>query len=74
MAGLFALAGTPKPIIAKLHAAVVQAMADPKVREMMIQGGMLPTTSPSPQAFKAYVAADSAKWQKVVKETGAKPE
>jgi len=73
-AGLFAIAGTPKPIVAKLHAAVVQAMADPNVQKLMIQGGMLPTTSKSPAEFKAYLAADSAKWKRVVKEIGAKPE
>jgi tripartite-type tricarboxylate transporter receptor subunit TctC len=72
--GLFAIAGTPKPIVAKLHAAVVQALADPKLRELMIQNGMLPTTSPSPEDFKTYVTAESTRWQKVVKETGAKPE
>jgi tripartite-type tricarboxylate transporter receptor subunit TctC len=72
--GLFAVAGTPKPIITKLHAALAQAMADPKVREFMLQGGMLPNTSRSPEDFKAYVAADSAKWKRVVKETGAKLE
>ena len=76
--GLFAIAGTSQPIIAKLHAAVLQAMADPNVRKLMNQGGMLPTTSQSPDEFKAYLAADSAKWQRVVKQvggsTGAKPE
>ncbi len=72
--GLFAVAGTPKPIVAKLHAALVQAMADSKVRELMLQGGMLPNTSRSPEDFKTYVAVDSAKWQRVVKETGAKLE
>jgi tripartite-type tricarboxylate transporter receptor subunit TctC len=76
--GLFAIAGTPQPIIDKLHAAVLQAMADPNVRKLMNQGGMLPTTSQSPDEFKAYLAADSAKWQRVVKQvggnTGAKPE
>jgi len=39
---------------------------------------MLPTTSQSPDEFKAYLAADSAKWQRVVKQvggnSGAKPE
>jgi tripartite-type tricarboxylate transporter receptor subunit TctC len=72
--GLFALAGTPQPIIAKLHAALVHAMADPNVRELMIQDGMLPTSSKSPEEFKAFLAAESAKWKRVVKEIGAKLE
>jgi len=72
--GLFAPAGTPQPIIAKLHAAVVHAMADPNVRERMSREGMLPTSSKSPEEFKAFLAAESAKWKRVVKDIGAKPE
>ena len=72
--GLFAVAGTPKPIVEKLHAAVVRALADPKVREHMIAAGMLPNPSPSPAEFKAYIAAETAKWGKFVQEVGAKAE
>jgi tripartite-type tricarboxylate transporter receptor subunit TctC len=72
--GLFAIAGTPKPVVDKLHAAVVRALADPKVREHMIAAGMLPNPSASPDEFKAYIAAEAAKWAKVVQEVGAKVE
>lgn len=70
--GLFAVAGTPRPIVDKLHAAVVTAMQDEKTRELMKGAGMLATYSESPAAFKTFVAAETAKWQKVVTETGAK--
>jgi tripartite-type tricarboxylate transporter receptor subunit TctC len=43
--GLFAVKGTPQPIVAKLHAGVVKAMADPDVRKHMIAASMLPTSS-----------------------------
>jgi tripartite-type tricarboxylate transporter receptor subunit TctC len=72
--GLFAPAGTPQPIIAKLHAALVHAMADPNVRERMFREGMLPTSSESPEEFKAFLATESAKWKRVVKDIGAKAE
>lgn len=72
--GLFAVAGTPRPIIDKLHAAVVKAMADPDVRQHMIAASMLPTSSPTPESFKEFLAADSAKWQAVVKQMGGKAE
>ncbi len=72
--GLFALAGTPQPIIDKLHAAVIHAMADPKVQTNMTTAGMLPTSSKSPEEFKTYLVAETAKWERVVKEIGAKPE
>ena len=50
--GLFVVAGTPQPIVAKLHAAVVKAMADPDVRKHMRNADMLPTSSPTPESFK----------------------
>jgi tripartite-type tricarboxylate transporter receptor subunit TctC len=69
--GLFAVKGTPQPIIAKLHAAIVKAMADPDVRKHMIAASMLPTSSRTPDSFKEFVAADSAKWKLVVKQMGS---
>ena len=70
--GLFAVKGTPRPIIDKLHAAIVKAMADPTVRKNMIASAMLPTSSPSPEDFKKFLEADTATWKQVVKQTGAK--
>ena len=70
--GLFAVAGTPQPIVAKLHAAVVEAMKDPHTSKLMSDAGMLATSSASPEAFKTFLAAETAKWQRIVKETGAK--
>jgi tripartite-type tricarboxylate transporter receptor subunit TctC len=66
--GLFAVKGTPEPIVAKLHAAVLKAMADPDVRKHMIAASMVPTSSPTPESFKDFVAAESAKWKKVVEQ------
>jgi len=72
--GLFAVAGTPQPIVAKLHAAIVRALADQKVREHMIAAGMLPNPSASPEEFKAYIATETAKWGRVARDVGAKAE
>lgn len=71
--GLFARAGTPQPIVAKLHDAVVKALADPKISGLMEKDGMLPSPSKSPADFQTYLDAESAKWAKVVKQIGAKP-
>jgi tripartite-type tricarboxylate transporter receptor subunit TctC len=49
-------------------------MEDPKVRERMVDAGMFPVTSRSPEEFKDYLAAEAAKWSRIIKETGAKPE
>jgi len=72
--GLFAIAGTPQPIVDKLHAAVVQALKDQKTRDLMTGAGMIPSTSPSSAAFRSFVAAESAKWKGVVSELGLKLE
>ena len=55
--GLFAVKSTPAPIVAKLHAAVLKAMADPEVRKHMIAASMVPTSSPTPESFKDFVVA-----------------
>ncbi|HEY1473575.1 MAG TPA: tripartite tricarboxylate transporter substrate binding protein [Pseudolabrys sp.] len=69
--GLFAVAGTPQPIVAKLHAAVLKAMADPDVRQHMIAASMVPTASPTPESFKDFVVTESAKWKRVVERINA---
>ena len=69
--GLFVVAGTPQPIVAKLHAAIVKAMADPDVRIHMRNADMLPTSSPTPESFKEFLAAESAKWKQVVEQVKA---
>jgi tripartite-type tricarboxylate transporter receptor subunit TctC len=69
--GLFVVAGTPQPIVAKLHAAVVKAMADPDVRMHMRNADMLPTSSPTLESFKEFLAAESAKWKQVVEQIKA---
>jgi tripartite-type tricarboxylate transporter receptor subunit TctC len=72
--GLFAVAGTPQPIIDKLHAAVVASMTDPHTRKLMADAGMIASTSATPAAFKTFVAAETEKWRKVVTDLGAKLE
>jgi tripartite-type tricarboxylate transporter receptor subunit TctC len=64
--GLFAIAGTPQPVVAKLYGAMVKAMADAETRKRMSEAGILPTASASPQAFKDFLAAEAAKWKTVV--------
>jgi tripartite-type tricarboxylate transporter receptor subunit TctC len=72
--GLLVPSATPRAIIDRLHKAVLAAIADEKVRERMIDAGVFPVTSQSPEEFKDYLATDAAKWSRVIKETGAKPD
>jgi tripartite-type tricarboxylate transporter receptor subunit TctC len=72
--GILVPAGTPHPIVEKLHAAIVKAVASPDVQKRMTEAGSAAVSSASPEEFKAYITADSAKWAEVIKATGAKPE
>jgi tripartite-type tricarboxylate transporter receptor subunit TctC len=72
--GILTPAGTPKDIVARLHAAVLQAMEDPAVKAHFAREGADITTSKTPEDFGAKVRGDLAKWQKVVKESGLKAE
>jgi tripartite-type tricarboxylate transporter receptor subunit TctC len=72
--GILVPAGTPRAIVEKLHAAVVKAGANPEVKQRMAEAGTIAVTSASPEEFKAYITADTAKWTEVIKKTGAKPE
>jgi tripartite-type tricarboxylate transporter receptor subunit TctC len=70
---LFAPAGTPPAIVAKLHAEVTQALESAAGRERIVAGNAEPGTG-SPQDLTALVAADRAKWGKVIREGNIRAE
>jgi tripartite-type tricarboxylate transporter receptor subunit TctC len=63
---LIAPAKTPDAIIAKIHAAVVDALAEPTIREKLATQLMepIPTT---PAQFRARIDADLARWSPIIK-------
>ena len=68
--GMFAPAGTPAPVLAKLNAAIVKVLAQPDVKKKIAeQGGDV--VAETPDQFAAFIQAESVKWGKVVKESGA---
>lgn len=69
--GLFAPAGTPKPVIDTLNAAVRKALADPQIQEALLKRGAEVAPS-SPEEFGTFVTAEVARWGKLVKESGAR--
>ena len=70
---MFAPAGTPKPIIERLNAAMVKALNDPGVRNNLAQQGAEVVAS-SPEAHDTFNRAEIAKWIKVAREAGIQPE
>ena len=69
--GLVAPAGTPGPVIARLNKAFTEALRAPetKTRFEALMAEPVPTT---PEQFDAFMAAERAKYQQVVKASGAK--
>lgn len=68
--GLFAPAGTPQPIVAKLQAAMVQVLASPEVAEQLSAQGCEPMRTTAAR-FAALIRSDLASWGRIVKDSKA---
>ena len=69
--GLGAPRATPAEVIAKLNKEINASLADPKLAARLAELGGAPMPL-SPQAFDAFIAAETEKWGKVVRMSGAK--
>ncbi|WP_229729336.1 Bug family tripartite tricarboxylate transporter substrate binding protein [Agaricicola taiwanensis] len=67
---LFAPAGTPKEVVAKLNEAANKAIADPKVKEQLAVFSAT-TVGSTPEELGEHVKAELAKWAPIVKASGA---
>ena len=68
--GLFAPAATPAPIVAKLNKAIVKVLGQADVKQKIAdQGGEI--VAETPAQFAAFIKAETVKWGKVVKDSGA---
>ena len=67
--GMLAPTGTPKPIVDKLHAALVEFAASADIREKLSAIGAEPASS-SQAEFAAMIKRDIARWKKVALEAG----
>lgn len=74
--GLWAPSGTPKDIIARLNAAVREALADPAVRKRLSDLGQVipPPAQQTPEALAAHHKAEIDKWWPLVRAAGIKIE
>lgn len=67
--GIFAPAGTPKNVIARLHQAVVKVLEMRDLREQLAQQGLEPKSS-GPEALGKMLQADTVKWARIIKSAG----
>jgi len=72
--GLWAPKGTPKEIVAKIDSALVEALADPAVRQRFadVGQGTWPREMQNPKALAAYQKAEIEKWWPIVQAAGIK--
>jgi tripartite-type tricarboxylate transporter receptor subunit TctC len=70
---LFAPAGTPAPILTRLHDATTAALALPDVRERLREQGA-EVVGNSPAELAAYVAAEIPKWATLARQAAVKPD
>jgi tripartite-type tricarboxylate transporter receptor subunit TctC len=71
--GLLAPAGTPRDVINKIYKDAAAIVTSPEVRERLGRDGGIAVAS-VPEAFAAFIRAETVKWAKVAKAAGIKPE
>jgi tripartite-type tricarboxylate transporter receptor subunit TctC len=67
--GLLATAGTPKEIVGRYNAAVNEILASPRINEALEKQGLI-AVGGAPERLRDLVAADLARWARVVKDAG----
>jgi len=67
-------AGTPKDVVARLHAAINKVLAMPDVRDRLTQVGIQPSGSRSPEEFAAFMRSQAETRSQVIKAVGIKIE
>jgi len=71
--GILAPAGTPAAVVTKIADEIRRIVAEPAFAQSLLKLGAI-ATSNTPEEFTAYINAEHAKWQRVVKEANIKAE
>lgn len=71
--GLFAPKGTPKEVITRVHDEVIKALEKPELKTALETQGLVIAPS-TPQELAVLLQSDLARWAKIVKDSGARPE
>lgn len=71
--GVLAPAGTPRPIVDRLHQEIVRIMRAPDMKDRLTAEG-LEVVASAPAEFAEHIKSETEKWAKVIKILGIKPE
>lgn len=71
--GLFAPAGTPGPIVARLSSEVSRILQSAEIRKLLVAEGAAPVGS-TPEKFTSHIRAELVKWREAVRAAGVEPE
>jgi tripartite-type tricarboxylate transporter receptor subunit TctC len=66
--GVYAPAGTPRPIIDKMHAEITKAVRSPDVTQKFVDVFNMEVLTTTPEAFAAYQKSEQERWFKVIKD------
>jgi tripartite-type tricarboxylate transporter receptor subunit TctC len=67
--GLFAPAGTPRPIIERINNETAKILAQPDMRKKFYDLGVVPVSN-TPEEFAKVIAVETAYWARIVKDAG----
>jgi tripartite-type tricarboxylate transporter receptor subunit TctC len=71
--GILTTTGTPKEIVARLNSELVKALTSPELKERLTAAGIEPMNS-TPEYFAGFIKSENARFAKVIKDAGIKPE
>jgi tripartite-type tricarboxylate transporter receptor subunit TctC len=71
--GVFVPTGTPPAAIARLHETLIETLRTPAVREALAKVAVEPAGT-TPEEFEQKVRSELAKWGKVIRSAGVKPQ
>jgi tripartite-type tricarboxylate transporter receptor subunit TctC len=72
--GLVAPAGTPAPVVNRLHKEIVAALREPDVKDAFSQRGMVVASSESPDAYARFIRSEIDRLGKVIRAANIEPE
>ena len=70
--GVYAPAGTPRPIVDRMHAEVAKAVRSPDVTQKFVEQFNMEILTTSPEEFAAYQKSEQERWFKVIKDNDIK--